>query len=137
MINGVFAFVQEFRAERAAEDLNDLLPKRSVVIGDGERREIAASGLVPGDLVILRAGDLISVDLEVVHSDALTVDTSTLTGESTPSAVEDASDLFAGCFVISGEGRATARATGAGTRLASIADSPSNPGGLEGPVRHR
>ena len=121
VVNGVFAFVQEHRAQRAAERLNALLPKRCTVVRDGVRREVSAADLVRGDRVVLRSGDLLSADLVVDHADALRVDTSMLTGESVPSDIVDNGALFAGCFVVGGEGMAEVVATGAHTRLASIA----------------
>jgi calcium-translocating P-type ATPase len=121
VINGLFAFLQESRAERAAEKLRALLPRRSIVVRDGAPREIAAAELVVGDLVLLGAGDRISADLRVVEAHALAIDTSTLTGESVPASVEAGGQLFAGTFLVEGEGRAVVEATGRQTRLAGIA----------------
>jgi calcium-translocating P-type ATPase len=121
VINGLFAFLQESRAERAAEKLRALLPRRSIVLRDGAPREIAAAELVVGDLVLLAAGDRISADLRVVEAHALAIDTSTLTGESVPASVEAGGQLFAGTFLVEGEGRAVVEATGRQTRLAGIA----------------
>jgi calcium-translocating P-type ATPase len=136
IVNGAFAFAQEFRAERAAARLNDLLPKRSVVIRDGTRQDVAAFGLVVGDLVVLRAGDMISADLEVTSSEALRVDASMLTGESAPQDVTATGLLFAGCFVIGGEGTALVVATGAHTRLASIASLTQQGERPRSPLEH-
>ena len=86
VVNGVFAFVQESRAEHAAERLRDLLPRRAVVLRDGVPVEIDAAELVVGDLVLLAAGDRVSADLRVIESHALLIDTSLLTGESVPVA---------------------------------------------------
>ncbi len=121
VVNGTFAFAQEFRAERAANQLNDLLPKRAVVFRDGAKQNIEAVELVVGDVVVLRAGDMISADLEVTTAAELRVDTSMLTGESEPMDAGAADALFAGCFVVSGAGLAVVVATGDATRLASIA----------------
>ena len=63
VLNGVFAFVQEERAEHAAERLRDLLPRRVTVVRDGQRAEIPAEDLVVGDLVLLAEGDRVSADL--------------------------------------------------------------------------
>lgn len=125
VLNGLFAFIQEQRAEHAAERLRDLLPRRATVVRDGTRSLITAEELVIGDLVILSEGDRISADLHLDEVHALAVDTSTLTGESEPmhSSVGDA--LYAGCFVVEGEARATVVATGADTRLAGIAQLTS------------
>jgi calcium-translocating P-type ATPase len=121
LLNGLFAFLQEFRAERAAERLRDLLPRRAVVIRDGEPVEVDASQLVGGDLVRCAAGDRVSADLRIVEAHALLVDASMLTGESAPIGVEPGDEVHAGMFIVEGEGRATVIATGARTRLAGIA----------------
>jgi calcium-translocating P-type ATPase len=121
VVNGVFAFVQESRAEHAAERLRDLLPRRALVLRDGVPVEIDAADLVSGDLVLLAAGDRVSADLRVTESHALLMDTSLLTGESVPVAASEGDKIFAGTFVVEGEGQAVVEATGAGTRLASIA----------------
>src|SRR5690606_40368899 len=60
---------QEHRADRAAQRLRDLLPLRATVVRDGERKEVDATELVPGDLVLLTAGDRISADLVLEHVD--------------------------------------------------------------------
>jgi calcium-translocating P-type ATPase len=120
VVNGVFAFVQESRAEHAAERLRDLLPRRAIVVRDGDAVEIDAAELVVGDLVVLSAGDRVSADLRVMRAHALRMDTSLLTGESVPLEVEAGGRLYAGTFVVEGEGRAIVEATGTGTRLAAI-----------------
>jgi calcium-translocating P-type ATPase len=121
VLNGLFAFAQEQRAEHAAERLRELLPRRATVIRDGVPRQVSAEELVIGDVVLLSEGDRISADLrlDVVH--ALAVDTSALTGESVPDHPAVGEPVHAGCFVVEGEGRATVEATGQHTRLAGIA----------------
>jgi magnesium-transporting ATPase (P-type) len=121
VINGLFAFAQEYRAERAAERLRDLLPRRATVMRDGKSVEIDASELVVGDVVLLSSGDRISADLRVVEAHTLSIDTSTLTGESVPVTVEAGEEAFAGTFVVEGEGLAVVTTTGSATRLAGIA----------------
>ena len=122
VVNGVFAFAQESRAERAAERLRDLLPRRAMVVRDGTHIEVDASELVVGDLVVLAPGDRVSADLIVVEAHALSVDTSLLTGESVPTRPVLGDTLFAGTFLVEGEGRAEVTATGGATRLAGIAE---------------
>ena len=121
LLNGTFSFVQEQRAEHAAERLRDLLPRRATVLRDGRPTDVDAEDLVLGDVVLLSEGDRISADLhlDVVH--ALALNTSTLTGESVPERPDVGSAAFAGCFVVEGEARATVAATGSATRLAGIA----------------
>lgn len=121
VVNALFAFVQEQKADHAAQRLRELLPRRSTVIRSGVEREIEASDLVLDDLVVLRDGDRISADMRVVELDVLSVDTSLLTGESVPIRVATGDRLLAGTFVTTGTGRAVVVATGSSTRLAQIA----------------
>ena len=121
VVNAIFAFVQEQRADHAAQRLRDLLPRRTTVVRSGVEREIDASDLVIDDLVVLRDGDRISADMRVVDVDVMSVDTSLLTGESVPLAVAEGDLLLAGTFVATGAARATVVATASATRLAQIA----------------
>lgn len=121
VVNGLFAFTQEYRAERASDALRDLLPRQAAVLRDGLPVTIDATELVRGDLVILRPGDRVSADMSVVESHGLVVDVSTLTGESVPEAVGADEACWAGTFVVEGEGRAIVTRTGRSTRLGEIA----------------
>ena len=121
IVNGVFSFAQEQRAQRAAERLSALLPVRVVVKRDGAPHEIDAAQVVVGDIVILSAGDRVVADMIAVEAHGLEVDESTLTGEAEPVEVIADSMLWAGTFVVSGEGVAAVRATGVDTQLAGIA----------------
>jgi magnesium-transporting ATPase (P-type) len=127
VLNAVFAFAQERRAERAAEGLRDLLPRRARAMRDGSVIDIDAAELVVGDLVLLEAGDRVSADMRIVEAHAARADTSTLTGESRPSSLERGSRAFAGTFLSEGEARGVVEATGARTRLAEIARLASGP----------
>ncbi len=120
VINGVFAFVQESRAEHAAERLRDLLPRRAEVLRDGMRRDVDAADLVVGDVVMLAAGDRVCADLCVMEAYAVSVDMSMLSGESIPLPASVGDTLNAGTFIVEGEGTAVVRATGTNTRLAAI-----------------
>jgi magnesium-transporting ATPase (P-type) len=84
LINGIFSFWQEYKAERALEALSRLLPARSRVLREGIEWEVAAEDLVPGDLLLLGPGDLIPADGRLVMDERLQVDQSTLSGESRP-----------------------------------------------------
>jgi magnesium-transporting ATPase (P-type) len=121
LLNGVFAFVQEYRADRAAEALRDLVPHRVTVVRDGLRHQVDAVDLVVGDLVLLEAGDRVAADLVAVDVHGLRVDEATLTGESEPVSKARGDAVLAGCFVAEGEASATVTAIGGGTRLASLA----------------
>jgi len=121
VLNGLFAFVQEYRAEMSSKRLRDLLPRRATVLRDGLPGEIDAAELVPGDVVLLSAGDRISADARIEQAHGLSVDTSLLTGESVPLSPQLGETVLAGTFVVEGEGRGVVTATGSGTRLAGIA----------------
>ena len=121
VLNGLFAFFQERRAEQAAERLRDLLPRRATVVRDGVQGEIPAEDLVVGDDVVLGEGDRVSADLRLDRVHALAVDRSSLTGESVPAHPGRGETVHAGSFVVEGEARATVVATGSRTRLAGIA----------------
>ena len=121
VINGVFAYLQELRAERAAEKLRELLPRAATVVRDRHRTTVDASELVVGDVLLLAAGDRVPADVALVRVHALALDTSTLTGESVPDHPGAGDEAHAGTFVVEGEGLGLVTATGAGTRLGAIA----------------
>ncbi|MBF6353126.1 cation-transporting P-type ATPase [Nocardia higoensis] len=123
VLNGAFAFAQEYRADRAAERLRDLLPVRARVRRGGRLTVVDSTALVLDDLVVLRAGDRICADAEVldIHAKHLEVDESMLTGESRAVHTEPGARLFAGTYVVSGQGEARVTAVGPRTRLAGLA----------------
>jgi P-type Ca2+ transporter type 2C len=119
LINAVFAFVQEYRAERASEALGRLLPQQARVRRDGVVSEVPAAGVVRGDVLVLRAGDRIAADAELVEQVELRVDASTMTGESRP--IEPQGSVRAGTYVTSGVAEAEVIATGMATEFGRIA----------------
>jgi P-type Ca2+ transporter type 2C len=134
LINGIFSFWQEFRAEKAAEALMKLLPHHVRVIRDNKVQEILAEDIVPGDVMLLAEGDHISADARLVEEMELRLDQSTLTGESRPvrktceaflqsdqSRIDIPNLVFAGTNVVSGTGRAVVYATGMETEFGRIA----------------
>ncbi|MGE5137649.1 MAG: cation-translocating P-type ATPase [Gemmatimonadota bacterium] len=121
IVNGVFAFVQEYRADRAGRKLQELLPARVIVRRDGRRQVVNAGDLVAGDIVLLNAGDRISADLDLLDVHSLALDESMLTGESVPVRPASGGHGYAGTFVVEGEAEARVAATGGRTRLAGIA----------------
>ncbi len=143
MLNAVFAFAQQARADRAADRLRAMLPTQVTVWRDGRRQIIDAEDVVVDDVLLLESGDRVPADAVVVAGNRLLVDSSMLTGESGAGGVEDGELLYAGTFVVEGETRAVVAATGAQTRLANIArlsSSTAKPDtpltrGLEGVVR--
>ncbi len=82
IINGLFSFWQENQAQKASDALKKMLPTKATVIRDGQSQQIDTAAIVPGDLLVISAGDSISADARVISSDSLQVDESALTGES-------------------------------------------------------
>ncbi|MEY8355109.1 cation-transporting P-type ATPase [Lachnospiraceae bacterium 54-53] len=134
IINGVFSFWQEFRAGKATEALRKLLPDYARVLRDGEEQKILAEDLVPGDVILLAEGDRISADARLVDDNDLSVNQSTLTGESHPvhktkdevlrddlSRAEQPNMIFAGTNVAAGTCKAIVYATGMNTEFGKIA----------------
>ena len=137
VINGVFSFWQEFRAGKATEALKKLLPDYVRVLRGGEELRLLAEDLVPGDIMLLSEGDMISADARLVEDNDLRVNQSTLTGESNPvhkardqvlrtdiSTVESPNLIFAGTTVSSGTGKAIVCSTGMDTEFGRIAPEP-------------
>ena len=134
MVNAVIGVVQESRAERAIEALRRMSSPRARVVRSGRESVIDAVRLVPGDLVVLKAGDLVPADLRVTESYGLQAEESALTGESLPSHKEaDAvfpektpigdchNLLFSACAVTGGHGRGIVTETGMSTQVGKIA----------------
>ena len=132
VINAVFAFFQEYKAERAVHALHRLLPARAWVLRSGQPVEIARSEIVPGDLLLIEEGEQIPADARLVEAIEMRIDISSLTGESRPKrrTAESVTDghlldipnlVFAGTPVLSGRGRAVVFATGMQTEFGKIA----------------
>ena len=135
MINASFSFWQEYKAERAVEALQKLLPQKVKVIREGKEREISSSWLVPGDIILLNEGDNIPADGRLIQADDMRVDNSPLTGESRPvykvaESLENGKNfiwtempnlIFAGTSVLSGIGKAVVTATGMDTEIGKVA----------------
>lgn len=134
LINGLFSYWQEYRAERAAEALAALLPHRVKVRRGGQEREISAAEVVVGDILSLSEGEAIPADARLISCERLRVDTSSLTGESRPiprsAGSSDATGraivtlpnlVLAGTTVAAGRGEAVVYATGTSTEFAHIA----------------
>ncbi|MFC7493583.1 MULTISPECIES: cation-translocating P-type ATPase [unclassified Nocardioides] len=120
VLNALFAFWQEYRADRSTQQLRSMLPSGTRVRRDGARRRVAVSELVVGDVVLLEAGDRVGADMTVVEVDNLTVDESLTTGESGAVRHGVGDLLMAGTFVVQGMAEAEVTATGASTTLARI-----------------
>jgi Ca2+-transporting ATPase len=133
LANGVFGFVQEYRAESTLDALRDLAAPSVTVRRAGEETECAASALVPGDIVLLSQGDVVPADCRLLETSSLEVDEAPLTGESVPVAkavpavpgdtplAERTSMLYRGTNVTRGSAVAVVVATGMDTEMGAIA----------------
>ncbi|NNE22199.1 MAG: cation-transporting P-type ATPase [Rhizobiales bacterium] len=131
-INTMIGFVTEIRAMRSMEALRQLSASSVRVRRDHQHMVIPADDLVPGDIVVLDAGDVITADMRVISSANLSSDESALTGESLPVAkspqavaidtalAERTSMLYKGCAITRGTGEGLVTATGMQTELGRI-----------------
>ena len=134
VVNAVIGTVQELRADKAIEALKKLSSPHAQVIRDGRRQRVESWELVPGDVVVLQAGDLVPADLRLLRSVELKAEESALTGESVP-AEKDADArcprnaplgerknmVFSSTGVASGAGVGVVTATGMDTAMGQIA----------------
>ena len=132
LINALIGFVTELRAVRSMESLQELSSVDAKVRRNGQAQEIPAEELVPGDIVILQGGDVVTADLRLMEASKLQVDESALTGESVPVAkqvspvdeetplAERASMAYKGTAVTRGAGEGVVVATGMNTELGEI-----------------
>lgn len=132
VLNALLAFAQEQQAERAVEALAAFLPEQATVVRDGVRGEVAATDLVPGDVLVVEEGERISADARLL-SGGVEVDLSALTGESVPvfrsaelvniegSLLHARDLLFSGTACTGGQALAVVTATGMHTEIGRIA----------------
>jgi len=134
LMNGIFGFLQEAKAEQAIAALARMIVTETTVRRNGQTQRIPSESLVPGDIVLLRAGDRVPADLRLIHAPGLHVDESALTGESNPvekhpavlapdTLLADRRNLaFASTLVTAGEGEAVVCATADRTETGNIAE---------------
>lgn len=120
VLNALFAFWQEFHADRSTERLRALLPARALVVRAGHPRAVDVADLVVDDIVLVEAGDRVGADLQVLAAEGLALDESLLTGESTAVPHDAGDTLMSGTFVTQGRGRTRVVAVGPATTLAGI-----------------
>ncbi|NCC30080.1 MAG: cation-transporting P-type ATPase, partial [Gammaproteobacteria bacterium] len=149
IINALIGFVQEGKAEQALEAVRAMLASKATVLRDGNRREIDAEGLVPGDLVVLDSGARVPADLRLLRVKNLRVNEAALTGESVPAEKQiepvdaDASTgdrtnmAYSGTVVSYGQGRGIVVATGAATEIGRIGAMVSGVTSLATPLTRR
>lgn len=132
IINAVIGFVQEGKAEQAMNAIRHMLAPKANVVRDGNRVTVAGETLVPGDIVLLEAGDKIPADLRLLSAHSLSIQEAILTGESVPvdkhtlpvdenvALGDRACMAYSGTLVTSGQAKAVVVATGAATEIGRI-----------------
>jgi P-type Ca2+ transporter type 2C len=130
----VLGFVQEYRAEKALEALKKMLASTVTVIRKGLTADLAATEIVPGDILVLEAGDKLAADIRLIESHSIHCDEAALTGESVPvekadtvlpedTALHDITNMaFTGTTITFGRGRGVVVATGMQTEFGKIAE---------------
>lgn len=133
VLNTIIGFYQEYKAEKALEELKSYAPQKAKVIRDGQVKILEAKEIVPGDIVVFDAGDIAPADIRLLKTTALKIDESILTGESVP--VEKEADIvfekdtpvperknmaFKGTHVVNGTGMGVVVATGKDTQIGKI-----------------
>lgn len=139
IINAVLGFIQEYNAEKEIEALKKLASLKALVIRDGNKREIDASEIVPGDVLLVKEGDKVPADARVIESMQLAAQESILTGESLPvkkttekifsiTAVSDQKNmLFSGTIITRGKGKMIVVRTGMDSEIGRIAKFIQDP----------
>ena len=146
VLNALMGVIQEAKAEKSIESLKKMAPPKAKVIRDGENNEINAEDLVPGDIVLLEAGNYVPADCRILESFNLKVEESSLTGETEPVLKDEnmickndialgdmANMAFMSSIVVNGHGKAVVTDTGMNTKVGKIAnmmienDAPETP----------
>ncbi len=153
ILNAVIGFTQEYRAERAITALRRMAAPQARALRSGEAVTIPAAGLVPGDIVLMEAGNLVPADLRICEAAELTIDESSLTGESQPveksispvtanppeglSLGDRTCVAYKGTIVTHGRGRGIITASGMDTELGRIAGLLDRPTDIRTPLQKR
>jgi len=146
LINAVIGFIQEGKAEKALEAIRRMLSLKAVVLRDGHQIMLPAEQLVPGDVVVLQAGDRVPADLRLVRVKNLRIEEASLTGESTP-AEKNAEPVvleavlgdrtcmaYSSTLVTYGQGSGVVAATGDSTEIGRISELLSKVQRIETPL---
>lgn len=150
VLNAVIGVAQENKAEKALDALKNMSAPHAKVIRDGKEQIINASELVPGDIILLEAGDFVPADARLIKSVSLKSEESALTGESVPSekfADETVSEnapigdrhnmVFSGCSITYGTALAVVTGTGMNTEMGKIANLLSGETETQTPLQQR
>lgn len=150
LVNAVVGFIQESKAEKAIETLAQTMTTETTVIRSAKPQRISAADLVPGDVVLLKAGDKVPADMRLVHTRDLQVAEAALTGESVPvhkragvqfsldTALADRHNMvYASTLVTYGQGTGIVIATGDGTEVGRISQLIASADVLETPLTRK
>ena len=146
LINALIGFIQEGKAEKSLDAIRNMLSLQATVIREGQRREIAAEDLVPGEIVLLASGDKVPADLRLIETRNLRIEEAALTGESEP--VEKSPDpvapdapigdrvcmAYSGTLVVFGQGRGLVVATADNTEIGRIGRMLADVAGVMTPL---
>ncbi|MFH1409196.1 MAG: cation-translocating P-type ATPase [Nanoarchaeota archaeon] len=149
LLNAILGFIQEFKAEKAIEALEKISAPTARVMRDGKEQEIPAKDVVPGDILLLEAGDIVPADSRIIQVFSLQIDEASLTGESLPSdkdtkpykegtSVADQENMaFMGTSVTYGKGMSIATTTGMKTEFGKIAKSLQTTKEVQTPLQEK
>ena len=149
ILNAVMGVFQESRAEKAVEELKKMSVPKARVIRSGKIKEIPSEEIVPGDILILEAGDMVSADARIIENNGLMTDESALTGESHPvskntdkyaenTPVADRLNMvYSSSYVTGGRGKAAVTDTGMSTDVGKIASMIDDSQDNETPLQKR
>jgi sodium/potassium-transporting ATPase subunit alpha len=145
VLNSTFTYLQEHQSEKIMESFQRMLPAMVVVSRDGEPSQVDAKQLVPGDVILLAEGDRVPADCRLIEANRLTVDLSSLTGESEPQKrapsksdevlLQSRNMLFSGSLVQSGDAKALVCRTGMNTEIGNIVELTKQTQEVETPIR--
>ena len=134
IVNAVIGHIQEGKAEQALEAIQQMIAPKASVVRSGIRQTIPVSEIVPGDLVLIEAGDRVPADLRLLHARRLLIDEALLTGESVAAEKQEAvlpeetvladrrNMAFSGTLVAAGQANGIAVATGPHTQIGRISE---------------
>ncbi len=121
ILSGVLGFIQDYNAERTIEALQKMATPHARVIRDGQEVEIPSAEVVPGDLLLLESGDMVTADGKVVEAFHLELDESVLTGESAAVRKEAEESVFMNTYVTGGNAQVLVTETGMRTQMGHVA----------------
>ena len=150
VMNAIMGVIQENKAEKALDALTNMSAPHARVIRDGKELVIDAKNLVPGDIILLEAGDFVPADARLIRSVSLKSEESALTGESVPSEKDAKAEVkenapigdrtnmvFSGCSITYGTALAVVTATGMNTEMGKIANLLSNEQNTQTPLQQK